>query len=296
LTSISAGECPSEQDAVTVCREIIEECRPRFVCHPGWALWLDTPGSDQSDNGGRGFTTRRFPKSGPQPCRFFYFRDPGVTQAMPEAWPGGVFREPEGSPAELKLRQLKEACCPAGYEPGHLRGPPRGIPPASSDGVGAIGRRVYKDLLASIDEEPGAEPSNAPRVRRGELANGGLRCRKGWALCPPAAARSCWTSSRRFATGRRAGTSRSSGAGRLREDGAPGQFSAGCTRPNHDGTRVVSHFAGATPRSSTLRSCLRRLCYELAGDGLALLRTSMRDGAPARTIEKGGGPVTGGSW
>lgn len=103
--------------------------------------------------------------------RFFYFRDPAATAAIPEPW-AADYREPGGSFAEETLRALKERIADPGTKgrvtvaPGveETRPLPVFVYPAEWDErtsriirLQEFGRRVEADLLASVDAELGAE-------------------------------------------------------------------------------------------------------------------------------------------
>jgi hypothetical protein len=85
-----------DQDARGVCREVIDECQPRFLCILGGRYGWVPEGQDKSitaDEVHYGVLSR-----GPEGLghAFFYFREDSVTARMVEA-STGEFREPEGS-------------------------------------------------------------------------------------------------------------------------------------------------------------------------------------------------------
>lgn len=138
----------SDQDASEVCREIINECQPRFLCmlggRYGWVPSgeahsitddevhygvLDRPGTDRIYS-------------------FFYFRDDASTHKMVETAPG-EYREPAGSENQQKLIDLKQAIYDAGLKPTVYQ--------ADWDdenkrliNLNSFGASVYDDLLNSI--------------------------------------------------------------------------------------------------------------------------------------------------
>jgi telomerase protein component 1 len=86
----------SEQDATQVCREIINECRPRFLCMLGGRYGWVPPGKNRSitaDEVHYGVLDQTLKDRG---FAYFYFRDDAATAAMVETTPG-EFREPNGS-------------------------------------------------------------------------------------------------------------------------------------------------------------------------------------------------------
>src|SRR5262245_50656109 len=85
----------SEQDASEVCREIIDECRPRFLCMLGGRYGWVPPGKTRSitaDEVHYGVLDQTLKDGG---FAYFYFRDEAVTAAMVETTPD-EFREPQG--------------------------------------------------------------------------------------------------------------------------------------------------------------------------------------------------------
>ena len=150
----------SEQDALSVCREVVDECRPRFLCMLGGRYGWVPPGKTRSITAdevhygvlGRDLASRGF--------AYFYFRDPSATAAMVEAAPG-EFREPAGNHGAGALAELKTAITEAGLQPFIYR--------AQWDdqsrrliGLKEFGDRVYADLKHSIDQEFGPTTGEKP--------------------------------------------------------------------------------------------------------------------------------------
>ncbi|HXN45474.1 MAG TPA: DUF4062 domain-containing protein [Bryobacteraceae bacterium] len=105
----------SDQDASGVCREIVDECRPRFLCMLGGRYGWVPAGKNRSitaDEVHYGVLDR----IGRHGYSFFYFRDPGATAAMVEE-EAGEFRELPGSTHERTLAKLKEAIGRLGLRP-----------------------------------------------------------------------------------------------------------------------------------------------------------------------------------
>ncbi len=106
----------SDQNALDVCRETIDECHPRFICLLGGRYGWVPPGKTHSitaDEVHYGVLDRGPIERG---HAFFYFRDSATTAAMVEAAPG-EFREPEGSASARALEELKAAIVDAGVRP-----------------------------------------------------------------------------------------------------------------------------------------------------------------------------------
>ena len=150
----------SEQDALSVCREVVDECRPRFLCMLGGRYGWVPPGKTRSitaDEVHYGVLDRDLTSRG---FAYFYFRDPSATAAMVEVTPG-EFREPAGSHGAVALAELKTAIIEAGLQPFIYR--------AQWDdqsrrliGLKEFGDRVYADLKQSIDQEFGPTTGEKP--------------------------------------------------------------------------------------------------------------------------------------
>lgn len=142
----------SDQDAVGVCREVIDECRPRFMGILGGRYGWVPEGKTESitaDEIHYAVLGRAKEKRGQ--C-FFYFRDEAATRSMVEATPGD-YREAGGSVNAGKLAELKEAIAEAGL--------PLFIYPARWSetqerltGLEAFGDRVHADLIQSLKADP----------------------------------------------------------------------------------------------------------------------------------------------
>jgi len=142
----------SEQNALEVCREIVDECRPRFLCILGGRYGWLPPGKDHSitsDEIHYGVLNRTMEDRG---FAYFYFRNVAATAAMVETTQG-EFREPQDSENEIKLAELKQAIIDASFDPF--------IYPAKWDSesrrlidLKEFGDRVFSDLLASIRNDP----------------------------------------------------------------------------------------------------------------------------------------------
>ena len=164
----------SEQDALSVCREVIDECRPRFLCMLGARYGSIPPGKDRSitaDEVHYGVLDRALTARG---FAYFYFRDDAATAAMVETTPG-EFREPPGSNNQKKLADIKKAIAFAGLDPFTY--------PAQWDsatrrlaGLRTFGDHVYEDLMASIKQGVRhRDPCATRRIRRRRCGDGSLR-------------------------------------------------------------------------------------------------------------------------
>lgn len=256
----------SEQDALEVCREIIDECHPRFLCILGGRYGWVPQGADRSitaDEVQYGVLERREHRDG----AFFYFRNPATTATMVEESPG-EFREPEGSAAESKLAALKADIERAGLQPFTYN--------ARWDaayrrliGLEQFGDRVFGDLLQSL--------SSDPNLADHFCESGNLEVDE---FTEQAAETEAFIQERveRFIAGRRqsiidavinfAASDRQPNVLVLTGDSGSGK-SALLTKIHQSlraltNKRVVSHFVGASKGSTDLRHTLRRLCHALA--------------------------------
>ncbi len=144
----------SDQDALEVCREIIDECRPRFLCLLGGRYGWTPPGRSRSitEDEVRYAVLDRIDDDA---LAFFYFRDPAATAQIIEPRPG-EYREPPQSSEAARLETLKRSIRERGLEVF--------VYPALWDrdaqrlvGLEALGDRVYADILQSIDAEFGVD-------------------------------------------------------------------------------------------------------------------------------------------
>jgi len=141
-----------DQDALDVCREVIDQCHPRFMCMLGGRYGCVPAGREESitaDEVHYGVLGREAEKRG---HAFFYFRDDSATAQMEEETPGD-FREPDGSDNATKLTALKKSVTDEGL--------PVFIYPAKWDvahkrltGLEVFGSQVHTDLLQSLKDDP----------------------------------------------------------------------------------------------------------------------------------------------
>jgi WD40 repeat protein len=252
----------SEQDALSVCREVVDECRPRFLCMLGGRYGWVPPGKTRSitaDEVHYGVLDRDLTSRG---FAYFYFRDPSATAAIVEVAPG-EFREPAGSHGADALAELKTAIVEAGLQPFIYRAQWDDQSRRLTD-LKAFGDRVYADLMRSIDEEYGGQASE----RLDEFAEEN-------------SAMEAFVEERteRFFLGSRvavlnellAHAAATGSDGYLCLVGEPGSGKSALlahasqhpTLNAQAATLLISHFVGASPGSTDVRRTLRRLCNEL---------------------------------
>jgi energy-coupling factor transporter ATP-binding protein EcfA2 len=158
-----------DQNALDVCREVIDECRPRFLCLLGGRYGWVPPGetfSITADEVRYGVLDRSLTERG---YAFFYFRDPSVTESMGER-ELGEYREPAGSVAAAALAELKSSISAAGYEP-FLYSGKWSEETRRLVRLERLGARVYADLMQSIAAEfPETTTGNVDEIAEQDAA------------------------------------------------------------------------------------------------------------------------------
>jgi len=250
----------SEQNALEVCREIIDECS-RFVCILGGRYGTMAPGKDRSVTAEE-VHYRALDRVGGRGRCSFYLRSEEATRSIPEeaARAGGYV---ESDPANAQgLADLKREVAAAGFEPF--------VYDARWDGgterlVGleAFGNRVYEDFLASIDEEYGTESPEALDEFAEEAAAMEAFVQKRVERYVVGSRQSVFDELTAFAQDDGESNSLAvTGAPGCGKSALLGKFSQDCAR-DHPDDLVVSHFVGASAGSTDVRRMLRRLCHAL---------------------------------
>ena len=250
-----------EQDACEVCREIIDECRPRFLCMLGGRYGTIPEGRELSitaDEVHFGILDADREKL----YGLFHFRHGAATEKMDAPSPGSV-REPRHSEKAAKLARLKRGIRAAKCKP-FLYRPRWDAEEQRLLGLKAFGDRVGRDILATIDDEFGVEPP----AQLDEFAEEN-------------AAMEAFVEERgeRFVLGSReaaleellAHAGATGGNGYVCLTGAPGSgksallahLSRHPTLHAQPSILLIRHFVGASPGSTDVRRTLRRLCHEL---------------------------------
>lgn len=260
----------SDQNALGVCREVIDECHPRFMCMLGGRYGWVPDGQDKSitaDEIHYGVLGRDAAKRG---HAFFYFRDDNATARMVEETLGD-FREPDGSTNATKLANLKKAITAAGLNP-RIYGEDAQWDAAQKrlTGLEAFGNQVRTDLLNSLKDDPelaarftsegGAQPDEF--AEEAEQMEAFIEERTDHYVV--GSRDSLLREMIAFAT--------ADGAPNIFVlTGDPGSgksaFLAKFTREVaalHHSQVVIPHFIGASTGSTDLRRTLRRLSHELA--------------------------------
>ncbi len=257
----------SEQDTLGVCRQIIKDCRPRFLCLLGGRYGDVKEGKDISvthEEVNFGVLDRL----GSHGYAFFYFRDESATNSIIEQFPG-EFREQIGGSKENKLKKFKRRIANAGLKPF--------LYPAVWDneqrriaGLQELGHHVYEDLLESIRSDPELCNRFTPDAIR--VVN---------EFDEEKAAMEAFVEERKehFVIGDRQRIFHDLlkhavghvGGGYMCLTGGPGsgksallaELSSHATFNSKACAVLISHFVGASLGSTDMRRTLRRLCFEL---------------------------------
>ncbi len=274
----------SDQDALLVCREIIDECRPRFLCILGGRYGWTPPGKEHSITAEE-IKYGVLDRLGDHGYAYFHFRAPAATDSIPEetAKAGGYREFPQ--PDEIqqyglaqaeawarqrteKLAALKQTIVDAGLKPT--------VYPATWDDhqqrltdLEQFGEQVYRDLWESVLDDPELRDRFAEEAP----AAADEFTEENEAMDAFVAERS-----ERYVVGSRQGALDRLAAFAI-ADGQPNVLavtgSPGCGKSAllgkfsrdlaaaHPDWLVVPHFVGASAGSSDLRRTLRRLCHEL---------------------------------
>jgi WD40 repeat protein len=254
----------TDADVTRVCREAIDECRPRFLCMLGGRYGWTPPDSEVSivEQEIRHALRDETPVADGAWHHRFYFRAEDATAAARERVPG-EFREPAGSPAEWKLRELKDWIRSSGHPVAAY--PARWDPEAERFvDLATFGDRVRHDLLASIDAEfpPASPPSDDEFSDEASAMETFVEERAAYFVAGER--RRYLEILTAFAQADRpahdiiiltgdSGSGKSALLARLYRE-----YTAA-----HPEDLVVAHFAGTSRGSTDLRRTLRRLCYEL---------------------------------
>lgn len=249
-----------EQDASEVCREIISECRPRFLCVLGGRYGTIPEGKQLSitaDEVHFGVLEAR-----QKMYALFYFRVGSVTNLMDKSSPGSV-REPRHSKKALKLARLKRDIRKAKRRP-VLYHPRWKANEQKLLDLKAFGDRVERDILDTIDDEFGVQP--APQLDEFAEEDAAME-----AFAEKRSARFVLGSREAVLKELLAHTSATGGSGYLYLTGAPGSgksallahLSQHSTLNDQLSTILIRHFVGASAGSTNVRRMLRRVCHEL---------------------------------
>ena len=257
----------SDQDAVSVCREVIDECRPRFMGMLGGRYGWIPKGHECSiteEEVHYGVLERDAEIWG---NAFFYFRNEESTASIVEETPGD-FREPTGSENARKLADLKQSIVDARL-PVFLYGATWDVQKKWLTGLKAFGDQVFADLLQNIQDDPELDDHFAASTET--LVSEFAEEREAMeAFVEDRTERYVVGSRQPLLDKMTTFAAASSEQNILIIEGEPGSGKSAllgkfcqllASRP-HD--VLISHFVGASVGSTDLRRTLRRLCHELA--------------------------------
>jgi hypothetical protein len=276
----------SDQDAFELCMDEIDRCKPRFLCMLGGRYGWVPPAQAAAGAEGRSITASEIhyaalDKLDAPAFRYFYFRDPAVTRAIPEPY-AADYREADSSSAAGALETIKTRIRTA-------RGQTITAPDQTAEGplplfeypcawdqataritkLERFGERVYADLMSSIDAEFGTAPppvldefseENAAmdafierRVERYIVGSREPVFRTLFAHADGTGGNPvlCLVGE--------PGSGKSALLGRFYRD-----YTEAAGASAGPGRVVIPHFVGASASSTSVRQILRRLCHELA--------------------------------
>jgi len=251
----------SEQDTTEICREIITECRPRFMCMLGGRYGTVPEGRDRSITADEvhfaALDERR-----EAAYAIFYFRHGATTTEM-DCSNQGAFREPRHSDSSRRLAHLKREIRKAGRRRFVYR------PRWSADekrllDLSAFGDQVELDVMATIDDELGHDlPPQVDEFEQEAAAmeafaekqdqNFVLGSRSALLdeLCRHA-----------MATGNNGYLCLVGDAG-MGKSALLAQLSRKMVSRDQQSTILISHFVGASRWSTDVRRTVQRICQEL---------------------------------
>jgi tetratricopeptide (TPR) repeat protein len=249
-----------EQDASEVCREVITECRPRFLCMLGGRYGTIPEGRELSITADEVYfgvldAERK------NLYALFYFRHGTVTEKMDEASPGFA-REPRYGEKAVKLARLKRGIR-GGWRRPFLYRPRWDVNEQRLFDLKAFGDRVERDILATIEDELGTQPP--PHLDEFAEENAAME-----AFVEERSDRFVLGSRGKILEELLAHANATDSNGYLCLTGAPGSgksallaylYEVLISRPQPPW--VISHFIGASPGSMDVCYALRRLCHEL---------------------------------
>ena len=163
----------SEQDVLDICREIIDECRPRFICILGGRYGWIPPGESQSITASE-IQYAALNRAQVREYHYFYFRDPRVTASIPEEVArtqgyrelvleedverlGREQAEKLARKRDQQLETLKSDIVNAGFHPFIYLAKWQENEQRLVD-LHDFGEKVRADIIESINDEFGTEP------------------------------------------------------------------------------------------------------------------------------------------
>jgi len=250
-----------EQDASDVCREIIDECRPRFLCMLGGRYGTVPEGKEFSITAGE-VHFGALDAHGDKIYALFYFRHGAVTELMDKSSPGSI-REPRNSGKANELARLKRSIRKTRYSRFLYR------PRWSADegrllALKTFGDRVERDLLATINDELGV--LSAISLEELDEENAAME-----AFIEERTERFVLGSRETVLEDLLVSVNTAGGDGYDCLVGAPGSGKSALLAylSRHEivnsqaSTLLIRHFVGASPGSTDVRMTLRRFCREL---------------------------------
>jgi WD40 repeat protein len=257
----------SDQNAVSICREVIDECHPRFMGMLGGRYGWIPEGHEQSitaDEIRYGVLERDAELWG---NALFYFRDEAATTCMVEDAPGD-FREPEGSENARKLAELKQSIVNAGL-PAFTYGARWDAIQERLTELEAFGDHVFSYLQQNIQNDPELADrfTSSISVPVDEFAEE----REAMETFIEDRTERYVVGSRQALLDKMTAFAAASGEQNILViEGEPGSGKSSLLGKfcqllaTQRSSLVITHFVGASVGSTNLRRTLRRLCHEFA--------------------------------
>ena len=252
----------SDQDVVDACCEIIDECRPHFVCILGGRYGVTRPDLGHSVTAEEIRYAVLDYDQREDDCCHFYFRDDATTLSMvgEQDW---EFRDQPGSDSDRRLAELKQAISAAGFRPVTYK--------ATWDasvgrlvGLSAFGEQVYRDLARAIEKDLSTRASSSYPQDSSQGSDGAASVfvadrRDGFVLGSRATLIAHMEDAVHHGSGYLcitgpAGSGKSALLAHLTEKYESSTSSVAC----------IQHFVGATKQAADPQGVLRSICVDLA--------------------------------
>jgi len=245
-----------EESAQDVCRDVLDECRPFFLCMLGGRYGWVPPGQNHSITADE-IKYGVLDKLGDHGHAFFHFRDPTATTQVSDDLVAEYAEEP-GSDGECKLADLKAEIDKVGLGPITYSADWNDVR-QSFQGLEEFGEAVRKQLTEAILNEYASEADESGDWLDEERRNMEAFIEERSARFVEGSRQGLIDEFVEFAKG---------GQGIRLLTGLPGSGKSAlmshlCRRLEAENVDVLPHFIGATAKSADLRDLLNRLCREL---------------------------------
>ncbi len=259
-----------EQDALEVCREVIDEC-DLFLCVLGGRYGWIPPGHEQSITHDE-VTYAAFGHPENRNCHFFFFRRDHVTNELAKR--DAVYAEPSGSDEAKQLKQLKDEIVIANK----YKAIDYGQWDAAQQRLASLdefGNEVFNHLLNAIEQDfAGESTEQLDEFAEENAAMDQFISERVERYVPVDSRQSLLNDLETFATSDdeqnilpitgEPGSGKSALLASYVAEVAKLQTSSEVSRTQL--LKIIPHFIGASAGSTDLRRMLRRLCHELGDE------------------------------